>query len=102
MGFALLAKYVPVDIVYDKSDADFIIEGKSNIRGTCRTCTFAAFAMPEATASIEVTSAKDGSPVFAYSVDKRVPHGQRSVAEACAKQLKEFIEHKGSYASRVP
>jgi hypothetical protein len=46
-------------------------------------------------ASISVTNTKASAVVFAYAVDKKsTKHGLQTVAEACAKHLKNHMDGK--------
>jgi hypothetical protein len=91
---ALDKKEVPVVVVTDPSNADFIITGNADSQkaGWAKTLATGSSQSTEE-ASINVTNKKSGSVVFAYNVNKGNSfHGKQSSAEACAKHLKEKIE----------
>lgn len=95
LAAAIVKKKVPLTVVGDKSQADFIISGSSSLQAASWAKTLFITPAPAAHASINVKSAKDGDLVFAYSVDKLgARHGQQSTAEACAKHLKDFIKQE--------
>lgn len=91
---ALKVKKVPLEVVTDKSQADFEITGTSESKkaGAAKIIMMGSWRSSEQ-ASITVTNLKTGESVWAYSVNKSdSAHGKRSTAEACAKHLKEKIE----------
>lgn len=93
---ALKEKKVPVEVVTEKSQADFEISGTSESKkaGVAKILIRGSWRSSEQ-ASITVTNLKSGESVWAYSVNKSdSAHGKRSTAEACAKHLKEKIESK--------
>jgi hypothetical protein len=93
---AIEKKKVPVVLVADKDQADYVITGTSETEkaGTAKKVIMLNWHSNEQ-ASITVTDNKSGDVVFAYSVNKNSSaHGKRSTAEACAKHLKEAIESK--------
>jgi hypothetical protein len=94
LAAALQAKKVPVEVVTDKSAAEFEIGGTSESKkaGAAKIIFMGSWHSAEQ-ASITVTNLKSGEASWAYSVNKRdSAHGKRSTAEACAKHLKEKIE----------
>lgn len=94
LATALEAKKVPLEIVTDKSQADFEISGTSESKkaGAAKIIIMGSWRSSEQ-ASITVTNLKSGEAVWAYSVNKSdSAHGKRSTAEACAKHLKTKIE----------
>ena len=93
---AIVKKKVPVEIVEDKSKAEFEIVGAADSKkaSTAKKIIMWDWRSTEQ-ASIQVIDVKSSEVVFAYSVHKRSSaHGKRSSAEACAKHLKEKIEKK--------
>jgi hypothetical protein len=91
---ALKTKKVPVEVVTEKSQADFEISGTSESKkaGAAKILLMGSWHSREQ-ASITVTNLKSGESVWAYSVNKSdSAHGKRSTAEACAKHFKEKIE----------
>lgn len=93
---AIEKKKVPVVLVADKDQADYVITGTSETEkaGAAKKAIMLNWHSNEQ-ASITVTDNKSGDVVFAYSVNKNSSaHGKRSTAEACAKHLKDSIESK--------
>jgi len=93
---AIQSKKVPVVLVANKDEADYVITGTSETEkaGTAKKVIMLNWHSNEQ-ASITVADNKSGDIVFAYSVNKpSSAHGKRSTAEACAKHLKEQIEGK--------
>jgi hypothetical protein len=93
---AIEKKKVPVTLVADKDQADYVITGTSETEkaGAAKKVILLNWHSNEQ-ASITVTDNKSGDVVFAYSVNKNSSaHGKRSTAEACAKHLKDQIEGK--------
>ena len=93
---AIEKKKVPIVLVADKDQADYVITGTSETEkaGTAKKVVMLNWHSNEQ-ASITVTDNKSGDVVFAYSVNKNSSaHGKRSTAEACAKHLKDQIEGK--------
>jgi hypothetical protein len=93
---ALSKKKVPLRIVSDKSQADFVIKGNAESQRPPSTFingdTLSAILRSNEDASIIVTDLKTGKVVYAYAVHKESSyHGKRSAAEACAKHLKQRI-----------
>jgi len=93
---AIEKKKVPVVLVADKAQADYVITGTSETEkaGTAKKVIMLNWHSNEQ-ASITLADTKSGEVVFAYSVNKNSSaHGKRSTAEACAKHLKDQIEAK--------
>ena len=93
---AMTKKKVPLQIVEDKTQADFIITGHSDSEkaSTAKKVIMGNWHSNE-DASINVSSVKTGEVVFAYEAHKESSaHGQQSTAEACAKHLKDQITAK--------
>ena len=93
---AFKAKHVPLEVVTDRSTADFEVTGHSDSQkaSTAKKIIFGSWHSNEQ-ASIAVSNLKTGVVAFAYSANKPdSAHGRRSTAEACAKHLKEKIESK--------
>ena len=91
---ALRAKKVPLEIVSDKSQAEFEINGTSeSVKASAAKIIFMGSWQSNEQASITVTNLASGETVWAYSANKvNSMHGKRSTAEACAKHLKDRIE----------
>jgi hypothetical protein len=93
---AIQNKKVPIQLVTDKSQADFQITGQSETQkaSTAKKVIMWDWRSNEQ-ASIQVTNLASSEVVFAYSVNKvSSAHGKKSSAEACAKHLKEKIENQ--------
>jgi hypothetical protein len=90
---SLKAKKVPVEIVTDKSQAEFEINGTSeSVKASAAKIILMGPWQSSEQASITVTNLATGETVWAYSVNKQnSAHGKRSTAEACAKHLKDRI-----------
>jgi hypothetical protein len=88
---AMAKKKVPLQIVDDKAQADFIITGHSDSEkaSTAKKVIMGNWHSNE-DASINVSDVKTGAVVFAYEANKQSSaHGEQSTAEACAKHLKD-------------
>lgn len=104
LAAAISKKNVPVDVVTDQSKATYIlkaapVEIKSESTGEKVTrCLFASCAGIEDKGSVSVQLIETSSTkmMWAYSVNKQRggSKNQQSMAEAVAKHLKEFVEHK--------
>lgn len=93
LSAAILNKKVPVQVVDNKANADFIISGGSKVDQAGWAKTLFVSPLPHATASIAIKSNPEGVLVFAYAVDKsNARKADQSTAEACAKHMKDFIE----------
>jgi co-chaperonin GroES (HSP10) len=93
---AMTKKKVPLQIVEDRAQAEFIITGHSESQkaSTAKKVIMGNFHSNE-DASINVSSVKTGDIVFAYEAHKdSSAHGQQSTAEACAKHLKDQMDGK--------
>lgn len=88
---AMAKKKVPLQIVDDKAQADFVITGHSDSEkaSTAKKVIMGNWHSNE-DASINVSNVKTGEVVFAYEANKQSSaHGEQSTAEACAKHLKD-------------
>ena len=90
---ALQYKRVPLLVVLDRDKADFeitwVAESERTGFGWLRP-----YATEEVT--IQVVNMRSGVVAFAYAYNlSRTLHGKQSAAEACAKHLKWYIEHRG-------
>lgn len=95
LAAAILKKKVPVMVIGDRSNADFIVSGGSHVDKAGWAKTIFVSPLPHAEASISIKDAHSGNLVFAYNVDKsNAARANQSTAEACAKHLKEAIEKK--------
>jgi hypothetical protein len=94
LSAALMKKEVPLSIVANKEAADFEITGNSETQkaGWAKTI-MTGNGRADERGSITVTNLKTGVIVYAYAADKGSAfRGKQSVAESCAKHLKERIE----------
>jgi len=95
LAAALRKKNVPLLIVADRAQADFIIEGTSNQRdpGWAKKLILQDF-RKSTSASMTVTNLKTGVVAYADSSDRSSANrGLRSSAEKLAKYLKRKIEN---------
>jgi co-chaperonin GroES (HSP10) len=93
---ALQKKHVPVTIVEDKEKADYVLSGVSEHQkpGWAKTLALGQIHSDDQ-ASVKLVDIKSGEVVFAYAVNKKnTVHGRQTVAEACAKHLKEAMAGK--------
>jgi hypothetical protein len=101
---AIAKKQVPIDVVTDQTKATYVLKAapveikQESTGGKIARCLFAYCAGIEDTGNvsvqlIDVTSTK---MLWAYSVNKQRggSKNEQSMAEAIAKHLKEFLEHK--------
>ena len=96
LAAAIEKKHVPVKIISDQSQAEFIISGVSESQkaGWAKILFTRSTASAEE-ASIVVKDVASGEVVFAYAVNKgNSMRGKQSAAEACAKHLKEKIHQE--------
>jgi hypothetical protein len=94
LSAAIMKKEVPVSIVANKDLADFEITGTSETQkaGWAKTI-MTGNSRSDERGSITVTNLKTGVVVYAYAADKgSAVRGKQSVAESCAKHLKERID----------
>lgn len=90
---AIEKKKVPVEVVDDKTKAQFQITGASESQkaSAAKIIIMGNWHSVE-DASIQVADLSSGEVVFAYSVHEQAStHGRQSAAESCAKHLKEKI-----------
>lgn len=93
---ALQKKHVPLVVVENKEGADFELSGVSDHQkpGWAKTLALGQVHSDDQ-ASVKLTNIKNGEVVFAYAVNKKnTLHGRQTVAEACAKHLKEIMDGK--------
>jgi hypothetical protein len=93
---ALEKKHVPVTVVGVKEKADYVLSGVSDHQkpGWAKTLALGQIHSDDQ-ASVKLVDIKSGEIVFAYAVNKKnTIHGRQTVAEACAKHLKEAMEGK--------
>ena len=101
---AFTKKSVPAQIVQTEDAADYILspapveQKPESTGGKIARCLFAYCAGIEGsqTASVTLIDAKTKAVVWAYNVKKNGSSNFQSSAEACAKHLKHWLEHKGN------
>ena len=88
---AIEKKKVPVEVVEDKSKAQFEITGTSDTQKASTAKKVLAWDWRSTEeASIKVANLQTGEVVYAYSVHLQSSnHGKQSSAESCAKHMKE-------------
>lgn len=104
LAAAISKKNVPVDVVTDQTKATYTlkaapVEIKSESTGEKVTrCLFASCAGIEdkGSVSVQLIEASSSKMVWAYAVNKQRigAKDEQAMAEAVAKHLKEFVEHK--------
>jgi hypothetical protein len=100
---AFTKKNVPAQIVQTEEGSDYILkpapveQKPESTGGKIARCLFAYCAGIEGsqTASVTLVDAKTNTVVWAYNVRKGGSGNFQSSAEACAKHLKGWLEHKG-------
>ena len=101
---AFTKKNVPAQMVQTAEAADYILSAApvqqkpETAGGKIARCLFAYCAGIEGsqTASVTLIDAKTKAVVWAYNVRKGGSSNFQSSAEACAKHLKNWLEHKGT------
>jgi hypothetical protein len=101
---AFTKKSVPAQIMQTEEGADYILkpapveQKPESTGGKIARCMFAYCAGIEGsqTASVTLIDAKTNAVVWAYNVKKGGSSNFQSSAEACAKHLKQWLEHKGN------
>ena len=101
---AFTKKSVPAQMVQTEEAADYILkpapveQKPESTGGKIARCMFAYCAGIEGsqTASVTLIDAKTKAVVWAYNVKKGGSSNFQSSAEACAKHLKQWLEHKGN------
>jgi hypothetical protein len=100
---AFTKKNVPAQIVQTGEASDYILKAApveqkpESTGGKIARCMFAYCAGIEGsqTASVTLVDTKTNTVVWAYNVKKGGSSNFQSSAEACAKHLKEWLEHRG-------
>jgi len=100
---AFTKKNVPAQMVQTAEAADYILtpapvqQKPESAGGKIARCLFAYCAGIEGsqTASVTLIDVKTNAVVWAYNVRKGGSSNFQSSAEACAKHLKNWLEHKG-------
>lgn len=104
LSAAMSKKNVPVDVVMDRTKATYILKSapveikSESTGGKIARCLFAYCAGIEdkGNVSVQLIETTSTKMVWAYSVNKQKggSKNEQSMAEAVAKHLKEFVEHK--------
>jgi hypothetical protein len=104
LAAAMSKKNVPVDVVMDRTKATYILKAApveiktESTGGKIARCLFASCAGIEdkGNVSVQLIETTSTKMVWAYSVNKQRggSKNEQSMAEAVAKHLKEFVEHK--------
>jgi hypothetical protein len=104
LGAAIAKKNVPVDVVMDQTKATYLLKSApievktESTGGKIARCLFAYCAGIEdkGNVSVQLIEASSSKMLWAYSVNKQRggSKNEQSMAEAVAKHLKEFVEHK--------
>lgn len=104
LAAAISKKNVPLDVVTDQSKATYVLKSapveikSESTGGKVARCLFASCAGIEdkGTVSVQLIETSSTRVLWAYSVNKQRggSKNEQSMAEAVAKHLKEFVEHK--------
>jgi uncharacterized protein (DUF736 family) len=95
LAAAVIKKHVPVMVVDNEKNADYIITGSNETIKAGWAKTIFITPSPADHASITVTDPVTGQVVYAYAWDKLgAIRGSQSAAEGIAKHLKNFIDKK--------
>ncbi|MGE5321817.1 MAG: hypothetical protein ACM3SW_03090 [Actinomycetota bacterium] len=104
LAAAITKKHVPVDVVMDAKKASYVLKAapveikKESTGGKIARCLFASCAGIEdkGSVSVQLIDVSSSKMMWAYSVNKQRggDKNQQSMAEAVAKHLKGFLEHK--------
>jgi hypothetical protein len=104
LAAAMAKKNVPVDVVIDQTKATYVLKSapieikQESTGGKIARCLFAYCAGIEdkGNVSVQFIEVSSSKMLWAYSVNKQRggSKNEQSMAEAVAKHLKDFIEHK--------
>ena len=104
LAAAIAKKSVPVDVVTDQSKATYVLKSapieikQESTGGKIARCLFAYCAGIEdkGNVSVQLIETSSSKMLWAYSVNKQKGGGknEQSMAEAVAKHLKDFVNHK--------
>jgi hypothetical protein len=104
LAAAIAKKHVPVDVVTDAKKATYVLKAapveikQESTGGKIARCLFAYCAGIEdkGSVSVQLIEVDSTKMMWAYSVNKQRggDKNQQSMAEAVAKHLKGFLEHK--------
>ena len=95
LAAAIVEKKVPVILVTDKAKADFELASVTESeKANWAKMLFLSSSNSAEQASIKIVRLSSGNIVYGYNVHKsNSVRGKQSSAEACAKHLKDKIEH---------
>ena len=104
LAAAIAKKSVPVDVVTDQSKATYVLKSapieikQESTGGKIARCLFAYCAGIEdkGNVSVQLIETSSSKMLWAYSVNKQKggSKNEQSMAEAVAKHLKNFVNHK--------
>ena len=104
LAAAMAKKHVPIDVVTDQTKATYVLKAapveikQESTGGKIARCLFASCAGIEdkGNVSVQLIDVTSSKMLWAYSVNKQRggSKNEQSMAEAVAKHLKEFVEHK--------
>ena len=104
LAAAIAKKSVPVDVVTDQSKATYVLKSapieikQESTGGKIARCLFAYCAGIEdkGNVSVQLIETSSSKMLWAYSVNKQKggSKNKQSMAEAVAKHLKDFVNHK--------
>jgi hypothetical protein len=104
LAAAISKKNVPVDVVTDQTKATYVLKAApieiktESTGGKIARCLFASCVGIEdkGNVSVQLIETSSSKMLWAYSVNKQKggSKNEQSMAEAVAKHLKEFVEHK--------
>ena len=101
---AIAKKHVPMDVVTEQAKATYVLKAapveikQESTGGKIARCLFASCAGIEdkGNVSVQLIDVASTKMLWAYSVNKQRGGGknEQSMAEAIAKHLKDFVDHK--------
>ncbi len=104
LAAAMEKKHVPINVVADQTKATYVLKAapveikQESTGGKIARCLFASCAGIEdkGNVSVQLIEVNSSKMLWAYSVNKQRggSKNEQSMAEAVAKHLKEFVEHK--------
>jgi TolB-like protein len=104
LAAAMEKKHVPINVVADQTKATYVLKAapveikQESTGGKIARCLFASCAGIEdkGNVSVQLIEVNSSKMLWAYSVNKQRggSKNEQSMAEAVAKHLKDFVEHK--------
>jgi hypothetical protein len=104
LAAAVDKKHVPVDVVTDKTKATYVLKAapveitQESTGGKIARCLFANCVgiNDKGNVSVQLIDVNSSKMLWAYSVNKQRggSKNEQSMAEAVAKHLKDYVEHK--------